>query len=82
MERSTPPPSFSCVREGRSCSVHKRTPLKMLKKRATTTVVKRGIYTVSGMYNGTLRAVVIFVDAKIHYLLQISKYCQNFFHIE
>ena len=28
MERSTPP-SFSRVREGRSCCVHKRTPLKM-----------------------------------------------------
>jgi hypothetical protein len=51
----------------------------LLKKRATTTVVKRGIYTVSGMYNGTLTAVVIFVDAKIQFLLQISKQCQKFF---
>ena len=45
----------------------------------TPTVVKRGIYTVSDLYNGTLRAVVIFVGAKIHFLLHISKYCQNFF---
>jgi len=45
----------------------------------TTTVVKRGIYTVSDVYNGTLRAVVIFVGAKIHFLLHISKQCQKFF---
>jgi hypothetical protein len=42
----------------------------------------RNLYSLA-MYNGTLRAVVIFVDAKIQFLLQISKQCQNFFfHIE
>lgn len=39
----------------------------------TTTVVKRGIYTVPDLYNGTLRAVVIFVDAKIQFLEYVSK---------